>query len=951
MSQAEPELGLGTVLTLDDRNVTVLYSSAEETRRYAIRSAPLRRVRFGVGERLSDSDGNTFEISGLAEEGDLIVYLTLDGRRVPEPLISDNIALSGPRERLLDGRVDSPTLFSLRLEVARRLHQTRRSIVRGFVGPRLELLPHQFYIASEITSRRAPRLLLADETGLGKTIEACLTINRLLLSGRASRILILVPDSLVHQWLVELRRRFGLRFAIVDEERCQAITESEPGTNPFLAEQLVIAGLGVFTTNPLRAEQAAEASWDLVVVDEAHHLVWSASAPSPQYSAVEKIVAGVPGLLLLTATPEQLGEESHFARLRLLDPDRYDNVDRWREEAASYRDTAETAQALVEGDELSPAAAASLGERLGCSAEEIQRRAGDEDGRHGLLDALIDRHGPGRVMFRNTRASVSGFPSRDTRLHPLDSKADARSAAGKALLQELNADLAKADNDNESDSEATAAVFSDDERVDWVVQLMASEGSPKILVICRTTEKAQDLKAAIERRIKADIALFHEDLTLVQRDRNAAWFAEPKGAQLLICSEIGSEGRNFQHAQNLVMFDLPLDPDLVEQRIGRLDRIGQRGQVTIHAPFMSPSGGEILARWHHEGIGSFNRPSLSARPLLERFGDEVIELALQPDGQALANDSARFDKLLSDSAEAANDLASKVEKGRDRLLELASLRPAVADRLIQAVREHDSDEDLEDFFLRLLEHFHVYAEETGRHIFLLNPDGVQSAEFPALARGETAVTLDRDLALVREDLEFITQDHEIFGDAMERLLASESGNATFALVEAEAPPQIIMDSVYILETVAPASLHIDRFLPPTPLRLVVDHRAIELDEAELEEHLETAVAGKGEWLLRNQEKLRPILAKANGKTEELAELRADELRAKALKAVQHALAEEIERLRALALVNDQIRPEEIDALVDELKAITGYLGESRLRLDSVRLVWRGPYRDGEPLLG
>src|SRR5690606_41133390 len=90
------------------------------------------------------------------------------------------------------------------------------------------------------------------------------------------------------------------------------------------------------------------------------------------------------------------------------------------------------------------------------------------------------------------------------------------------------------------------------------------------------------LEAAIKERFNLNLALFHEGLPLVQRDRQAAWFAEPDGAQVLLCSEIGSEGRNFQFAHHLVLFDLPLNPGLVEQRIGRLDRIGQTDTIRIH---------------------------------------------------------------------------------------------------------------------------------------------------------------------------------------------------------------------------------------------------------------------------------------------------------------------------------------------------------------------------------
>ena len=100
-------------------------------------------------------------------------------------------------------------------------------------------------------------------------------------------------------------------------------------------------------------------------------------------------------------------------------------------------------------------------------------------------------------------------------------------------------------------------------------------------------------------------ALFHEDLTLLQRDRNAAFFAEEDGARILVCSEIGSEGRNFQFARHLVLYDLPEDVDLLEQRIGRLDRIGQKGTIQVHVPYLPGTDEEIRMRWLEEGLDAF----------------------------------------------------------------------------------------------------------------------------------------------------------------------------------------------------------------------------------------------------------------------------------------------------------------------------------------------------------
>jgi len=103
------------------------------------------------------------------------------------------------------------------------------------------LIPHQFYIAGEVSSRYLPRILLADETGLGKTIEACLIIHRLLLSERISRILILVPDSLVHQWFVEMYRRFNLSFCIVNDAFLASMKKQD---TLFLEDQLFICPYG-----------------------------------------------------------------------------------------------------------------------------------------------------------------------------------------------------------------------------------------------------------------------------------------------------------------------------------------------------------------------------------------------------------------------------------------------------------------------------------------------------------------------------------------------------------------------------------------------------------------------------------------------------------------------------------------------------------------------------------
>jgi ATP-dependent helicase HepA len=438
--------------------------------------------------------------------------------------------------------------------------------------------------------------------------------------------------------------------------------------------------------------------------------------------------------------------------------------------------------------------------------------------------------------------------------------------------------------------------------------------------------------------MKLDVALFHEGLSVLQRDRNAAWFADPKGANLLVCSEIGSEGRNFQHARDLVMFDLPLDPDLVEQRIGRLDRIGRSGAVHIHVPYIENTGAEVLARWHHEGVGVFEHPVAVGHPLLEEFGKRVAESACGADGD--------LNDLIRETADTRNRLAESLEAGRDRLLEMASLKHDVAQRVIDEVRSRDDDSEIDEFFLQLLEHFHVYAEQIGERSYHLNPDTMRSAEFPSLSEGTTAGTFDRDTALVREDLEYLSWDHPLLGDAMELLQSTENGNACFA-ISSEGSPGLFLESLFVLESVAPRRLHVDRFLPPTPLRAASDQRATSVDDPKLSKAVEP---GDPDWIVGHQAVLRDAISKMETTNENTAEERAAAVRKQAAGQMHEVLGAELDRLRYLAKVNDAVRPQELLDAEREIEELERYIESARIRLDACRLVWCGPAERGVPCL-
>ncbi|MEO7319360.1 MAG: helicase-related protein, partial [Chthoniobacteraceae bacterium] len=535
VSDSEPELGLGIVLRAEFGRVELFFPAANGHRQYALKSAPLRRVEFTAGDSIKLHDGATLLVDSAEERDGLLVYRA-EGREVKEAELSDTISFSTPETRLMAGQVDDLQTFQLRAEALTRRCRMRKSAVRGFAGGRVDLIPHQMFISSEVASRLAPRVLLADEVGLGKTIEASLILHRLHLTGRADRVLVLVPEPLIHQWFVELLRRFNLLFSLFDEERCRAIQANDPDENPFLDSQLVICSVAFLAESGPRTTQALAAGWDLLVVDEAHHLEWTPEVASPQYALVDALARQTTSLLLLTATPQQLGPEGHFARLHLLDPDRYTDLDRFLGEAEHYEQVAKAIDRVIGGKPLTAGDRKLFGEKSARVLKHAEALAGgDESARAHLVSELLDEFGTGRVMFRNTRAALSGFPERRAKLVPLDAGADAMTA-----------------------------------KVKWLVGFLRESGEEKVLLICRTRELAEEISARIQQEVNIKIGLFHEGLTLLQRDRNAAFFSEPDGARVLICSEIGSEGRNFQFAHRLVLFDLPANPELLEQRIGRL---------------------------------------------------------------------------------------------------------------------------------------------------------------------------------------------------------------------------------------------------------------------------------------------------------------------------------------------------------------------------------------------
>ena len=538
-----PDLGVGRILAVEGRMLVVEFPAADTTLRLAAASDALTRVAPTVGA----------------------------GARPPER--------DAPLARLSRGEVDPHEDFVNRLD---GLHLARRREADGlgsFLGGRIRLYPHQLHVAERATRADPVRWLLADEVGLGKTVEACLILQRLVHTRRAGRVLIIAPATLVVQWLGELWRKHHQVFTLLDEPRLADVTrELGAGFNPFDVHRRAIVALEMLIARPHLVAQAAAAGIDLVVVDEAHRLRRPPGHPGdPAWRAVAPLAELGRHLLLLTATPLEEDVHGFHRLLQLLRP-------------ADFPEEVDFAARLASGIPLPPCTSATRRTDIGGLPPRAHHPVAFEEA--GAWDAAL-------VLERTLLAAPATHAvARTARRERL-----ARAlSSGEALLPLLRPEEPEL-------RDLARAAAAGDPRVAWLVEQSRPwrAARDKTLVFVAHRETLIFLKAAIERLTGQRVAVFHEDLSPGQRDIEVAQFRLPGGPMILISTECGGEGRNFEFCARLVLFDLPWNPAAVEQRIGRLDRIGRTRPVEI-VTFQPPSGlGRDIERLY-TAIGLFREP-------------------------------------------------------------------------------------------------------------------------------------------------------------------------------------------------------------------------------------------------------------------------------------------------------------------------------------------------------
>ena len=543
--------------------------------------------------------------------------------------------------------------------------------------------------------------------------------------------------------------------------------------------------------------------------------------------------------------------------------------------------------------------------------------------KQNLTEKLLDQHGTGRLLFRNTRAAIKGFPKRKLHKYALE---NSYTDAGSQPIQ-LQLTPEKIDG-----FENWTKI---DSRIPWLAEKLFSLESKKVLLIASNKHTVLDIAESLRVKQGIHAAVFHEGLSLIERDKAAAWFADKeKGAQIMLCSEIGSEGRNFQFAQHVIFFDLPFNPDLLEQRIGRLDRIGQEKTIHIHVPYMRDSATEKLFNWYHKGLDLFAKTCPSAFSIFNKLNQQLQ--------QHLNNGTSdeEFAIFLEETKELTKKTNQDFEKGRDKLLEYNSCRPFLAESILQSAVMQDDSSCLR-FMHRMFDRYGVNYDELRENVELLSPGENQRSHFPGLIEEGMSVTFNRETALSNETLHYLTWEHPMVVESLEMIANEEKGNASLiTLKNTGLPPStIIIEAMFHLNAPADSSLQISRFLPADSIRLVADERLIDrtkvLDGQFIQNNHSSVPLNVALQVIKMKTiEMKKIISAIEGKSERIL----PDLVKAAQDQASIVLDAEISRLKDLNQVNGHIRQEEIEYLENQKIQTLEALALAQVQMNAIRVL-------------
>lgn len=946
-SQLEPDLGAGTVSQVQGQQwIEVSFPRSGVARRYSTKNPPLIPLKFSHGEMIKLSAGTTHRITAIKQHLGLMCYKVEDGRWVVENEVDDSAEAQGAELKLFRGEWSRYKAFGLRRRLQKAIFETHDPAVMGIRSARVDLHPHQLYLASSLASRWTPRAILADEVGLGKTIEAALILSALRARGFAERCIISCPESLQFQWLSELYRRFALSATLLMQDDLDEATSER---NLFEESSILIVSHEVLQQIWERyPEWFKLTEWDLCIVDEAHR--WTRTLKTPlkpeddlQTATVMEVVCEKSrGALLLTASPMHRGVFGLFQLLRALDPLKYHHYGIFQDEMTRSKRLAPAAQKLYsesynDNDVAQIKRAFAQDQDLLAAIERLEKSKDPDE----VLRKLSERHFLGRYFFQNRRERLLGFPKRQIFIDLLPPRKEttqkflATKPGESATFSEWH-ELA-------ASQLPDGSLLGFAEKYEWLLaQLKRLHPKAKALVITTHDDVARDVHRKLVTDFHARVGIFHAQMDMIERDRQAAWFGDENGAQVMVVSEIGGEGRNFQMAANLFMLDLPENPETIEQRIGRLDRLGQKFPIHIHLAALRGFPEDLYLNWCDLGVSMLRAPAAGVMAIFEKVSPLMLE-AYQEIGENLQKATqmphprALQPLLKTTHAEHARWI-EEVRNSSNVLIDLNSFREPEGRRLKQILELQSTQNTVLSLTQNLMDHFGIEHEELDRADVLRLQANAQMfiEEYPELPLDQDViVSTRRSLCLEREDYRFLSPDHPVFTEGMDLFLRSHQGQATCGeILNPDITKGLYIHCIFALAEAIPHD--IQGLVQMDPIEIILNARGenqdwtVYGDLSVRDWHAESELG----YVDDIQAPLEDLIETAKAKTQVTFRRRLEEALTKCLRVVK----ERQSHFKYLTSIGQKPHPKEVEALEQILGRVESLRTTAKPYLDSIAVL-------------
>lgn len=966
LSQTEPELGLGLVLKTEADRVTIMFPSTETTRVYTVESPPLTRVKFSVGDVLKTQEGKNFTVEQIEEKDGTVIYFSR-GKKIEESRLSDSLTFSKPYDRLLNAQVEEKQLYNLRHRALYRRFKTYRAPLRGLLQGRYIARAHQLHVVNQATRFAHPRVLLADEPGMGKTVEAGLILQRLRIFGNAARVLLLAPESLLWRTETEMQRRFEFEFQRLTEEDFSAKTKKksvakkkDETPDAFLSEEpeeggepeelWVSMSLEDFSGHRAKhAKEAAHAGWDVVIVAGAEELKWDDGGNAP-WNAVEAIATATQSLILLSSEGPEHDAKSHFGRLHLLEPEAFSSTRKY----AAHRKELEDLEAAVtkllsvtECDKESDSLLKKLEKDTKIKDLHKLWKEGKGEVRDTLIDYLLDGQECGRTVFRCARPRVTGLPVRTVEFKTLEAKPEAREGLKEEFKHpvELPAEPEKGKPKAQPSAvdAATAA---------WLGVLVSpppppppplpnepppppAPPPPRALVITASRARAVAVEKALRGKVDGTVELVTD---APRGDQGVPPAATVVGEEDLI-------GRGFPGFDLVVLWDTPLSLDEVRARLFACENFF-KDKLHLLVPVVADTPQEMTARWLHDGLNAFGSASEGQIEAAGEFAKAAHDIAKRIGVKHNPKLDDELKAVNKKTASAVDAAGKKLAKHADTFLDAVSFRGPAAEQMFNRMNSSDEDDSLDVFMNRMFETLGILVETKGPRIIYVKPNPEMSFHFDAIPKEGLTFAYHRNVAATREDAILLTWDHPLISRATDVLLGTPSGNTSYVVWEDERSQIVLLEGIFLAHPKAGSMPKlVSRYMPITPVRVVLSHEYEDMSSEYTSEVVNKMVRnGRREWIRNNARPLHNIVPGMMRALTQRADIRMRELAAKAAHQMDTVYAADIARLKRLP--DTKARRAGIKQLEDQLTGCKNSFAEPALVSDQLRLIRRGPSGKG-----